>query len=89
LSGPAALKGGRAAGDGRARGSGPDGKVTADDIRAKVAELAQGLEGQVQAKLPALRYAAVAGVAALVLAAFFLGRRSGRKRSTVVEIRRG
>jgi hypothetical protein len=80
--------GGRPGASGRPRGSGPDGKVTAEDIRAKVAELAEGVEGKVQAKLPVLRYAAVAGVVAVAVVAFWLGRRSGRERSTVVEIRR-
>ncbi|MGA3221593.1 MAG: E3 binding domain-containing protein [Acidimicrobiales bacterium] len=70
-------------------GSGPDGRITADDIRAKAEELAGGVESQVQSARPLLMYAAVGGALLVTLAAFWLGRRSGRRRSTVVEIRRG
>ena len=38
---------------------------------------------------PLLMYAAVGGAVLVTLAVFLLGRRSGRRRSTVVEIRRG
>jgi hypothetical protein len=70
-------------------GSGPEGKITPDDLRAKAEELAGGVEAQVQAKLPFVKYVAIGGAALVVLAVFMLGRRSGRRRSTVVEIRRG
>jgi len=73
----------------RPRGSGPGGRVTPEDIRAKVDELASGVESAAQAKVPLLRYAAIGGAALAVLVAFWLGRRSGRRRSTIVEIRRG
>jgi hypothetical protein len=71
-----------------ARGSGPGGLITPDDIRAKAEELVAGVEGQVQSARPTLTYLAVGGVLLLVLVAFFLGRRSGKFRSTLVEIRR-
>jgi hypothetical protein len=74
---------------GRPEGSGPDGKITPDDIRAKVEEIAGGVEDQVQAKVPVLRYVAIGGAVVVVLVVFMLGRRSGRRRSTIVEIRRG
>jgi hypothetical protein len=70
-------------------GGGPDGRITPDDIRTKAQELAGGVENQVQAARPLLMYAAVGGALLVTLAAFWLGRRSGRRRSTVVEIRRG
>ncbi len=70
-------------------GSGPHGRITPDDVRAKAQELAGGVENQVQAARPLLVYAAVGGALLVTLAAFWLGRRSGRRRSTVVEIRRG
>ena len=47
------------------------------------------MEAKAQATRPLLTYAAVGGVVLVALAAFWLGRRSGRRRSTVVEIRRG
>jgi hypothetical protein len=86
-------RGGKAKGAGRKAappaGSGPGGRITPEDIKAKVESLAGGVESQVQAKAPLLRYAAIGGAVVIVLAAFWLGRRSGRRRSTVVEIRRG
>jgi pyruvate/2-oxoglutarate dehydrogenase complex dihydrolipoamide acyltransferase (E2) component len=75
-------------GNGRLTGSGPDGRITAEDIRRKAQELVAGVEGQVSSRMPLLTYAAAGAVAAALVAAFLLGRRSGRRRSTVVEIRR-
>ena len=80
---------GRAGDKAAATGSGPGGRITADDIRAKAQELAGGVESQVQSARPLLMYAAVGGAFLVTLAAFWLGRRSGRRRSTVIEIRRG
>ncbi len=65
-----------------------NGKITRGDIEAKLKEM----QGEVQetaeaAKVPLM---AIAGgvVAFIVVAAFLLGKRRGRRRSTVVEIRR-
>ncbi len=71
------------------QGSGPGGRITPEDIRAKAEELAGGVDEQIQAKRSLLTYAAAGAAVVVVLAAFWLGRRSGRRRSTVVEIRRG
>lgn len=67
---------------------GVDRPVTRADLEAKFEEL-QG------AAAPQARKAGGAGLAALVVggvllvvAAYFLGRRKGRKRSTIVEVRR-
>ncbi len=70
------------------QGSGPGGLITPDDIRAKAESLVAGVEGQVQSARPTLTYVAVGGVLLMVFIAFFIGRRSGRIRSTLVEIRR-
>ncbi|MBS1847426.1 MAG: hypothetical protein JST73_04030 [Actinobacteria bacterium] len=63
-------------------------KVTPDDLRAKFREL----QGEVDSTADAAKSTAVTAGAvvatALVLGVFLLGRRRGRKRSTVVEIRR-
>ena len=75
-------------GAGAPKGSGPGGLITPEDIRAKAGELVSGVEGQVQSARPTLTYAAVGGVLLLVFIAFLLGRRSGKFRSTLVEIRR-
>jgi len=63
-------------------------KITPDDIRSKFREL----QGEVDttadaAKSTALTVGAVVATA-VVLGVFLLGRRRGRKRTTVVEIRR-
>ena len=78
----------RVAGNGRPVGSGPDGRITPEDIRTKAQELVAGVEGQVRSKLPLVTYAAAGAVVAVAVAAYLLGRRSGRRRSTFVEIRR-
>ena len=63
-------------------------KVTRDDIESKLREL----RGQVEDVGNASKgYALAAGVAVLTLVvggAYLLGRRKGKKRATVVEIRR-
>ena len=65
-----------------------EGKITRADIEAKLHEM----QGEVQetaeaAKTPILAIAG--GAAALILIlAFLLGKRRGRRKSTVVEIRR-
>jgi hypothetical protein len=78
----------RANGNPPPRGSGPGGLITPEDIRAKAGELVSGVEGQVESARPTLTLAAVGGVLLVVLIAFLLGRRSGKFRSTLVEIRR-
>lgn len=72
-----------------AQGSGPGGRITPEDIRSSAGELASGVEQDVQAARPLMTYAAIGAGLVVVLAAFWLGRRSGRRKSTVVEIRRG
>ncbi len=65
-----------------------DRPITRDDIEAKLREMAGGVDEQVQAARPALLTGAAVGVSALVVLAYLLGRRRGRRRSAVVEIRR-
>jgi hypothetical protein len=64
------------------------GHISRDDIEAKFREL----QGEVEViSDEAVNYAVVAGVALLVgvvVVAFWLGRRRGRRARTVVEIRR-
>jgi len=63
-------------------------RITRDDIEKKL----RGLQGDVAEKVEdrkgALATAAVVAGAAVVIVVFLLGRRSGRRRSTMVEIRR-
>jgi hypothetical protein len=71
-----------------ARTAKPHQPITRDDIESKFRELQAEVEVvEDEAKNYAL-VAAVVGVVAVVAIAFVLGRRKGRRRGTVVEIRR-
>ncbi|MDA2956767.1 MAG: hypothetical protein ACO2Y7_09155 [Ilumatobacteraceae bacterium] len=63
-------------------------RITRDDIEKKL----RGLQGEVAEKVEdrkgALTTVAVAAGVAVVIVVFLVGRRSGRRRSTMVEIRR-
>ena len=62
--------------------------VDRNDIESKLREIRGEVDNAAQAaKVPVLAIAAVA-VVAVVGAAYLLGRRKGKKKSTVVEIRR-
>jgi thiamine monophosphate kinase len=70
----------------KAKGAGE--RVTIDDIESHLRGLVGGVSESVEkAKLPLIG-GGVAAVVLLVLLVFFLGKRRGRKRSTIVEIRR-
>ncbi len=65
-----------------------DGRITRADIEGKLRDMRGDVEETAEAaKAPIM---AIAGgvVVAVVLIAFLLGKRRGRRRSTVVEIRR-
>jgi hypothetical protein len=66
----------------------PDRKITREDIEAKLREIQGDIGERTEAaKAPAI--AIVVGVAVVTIAAaYFLGRRKGKKRQTVLEIRR-
>ena len=63
-------------------------RISRDDIERKL----RGLQGEVADKVEdrksALATAAIVGGVVLVVLVFVLGRRSGKRRSTMVEIRR-
>ena len=70
------------------KGTGPNGKVELSDIRSKLEEIrGETVEGVEKAK-PAAMMGAVGGAVLLVLIAYLLGRRRGKRKSTWVEIRR-
>ena len=63
-------------------------KVTRDDIEAKLRELRGEVDERVEgAKVPAIAIAAGV-VVVTVLAAYWFGKRKGKKRQMVLEIRR-
>lgn len=65
-----------------------DTRITPDDIREKLEALQGDVQGRVDDKKPAIATVAVGGAVVLMVIMFLLGKRSGRKRSAVVEIRR-
>ena len=65
-----------------------DQRITRDDIEQSLRAIQTGVEGKVRSKRTRIVQGASVGALVLVLLVYVLGRRAGRKRSTVVEIRR-
>jgi hypothetical protein len=68
--------------------SGPGDRITLDDIEARFRELAGSTTDRVESARMPLIGGGVLALVLLLLALYFLGRRRGRKRATVLEIRR-
>jgi hypothetical protein len=68
--------------------SAPQTRITRDDLAAKLRELEGGARDQAESAKATIVTAGVIVAALLLLLAFLLGRRAGKQRSTVVEIRR-
>jgi hypothetical protein len=62
--------------------------ITRDDIEAKLREMAGDVDDRVEAAKPTILVGAVASVVLVGVVAYLWGRRRGRRRSAVVEIRR-
>ena len=66
----------------------PDRKITRDDIEAKLQELRGEVDQRAEAaKVPAIAVA-IGVVVVTIAAAYLFGRRKGKKRQTILEIRR-
>lgn len=65
-----------------------DPLITKDDLRAKFDELAGTVERPIEDARDTMKKAAVGGLVLVVIVAFVLGRRRGRKRRTIIEIKR-
>jgi len=64
-------------------------RITRDDLEAKLREVEHGAESPVGAVKSGARVAAVAVVLVVVVGAYLVGRRRGRRRNrTVVEVHR-
>lgn len=63
-------------------------RITRDDLEAKLRQVVGEIDETVEEARPKILSGAAAAVVAIVLVAYVLGRRGGRKRSAVVEIRR-
>lgn len=65
----------------------PD-KITPQDLEEKFKALQSDIQGRVDEKKTSIATVAAGGGIVLMVIFFLLGRRSGRKRSAIVEIRR-
>lgn len=68
--------------------AGTDGRITRRDVEEKIRALTGGVSETAQEARPTLVGTAAGVAVVLLLVAYLLGRRSGRHRSAVVEIRR-
>lgn len=66
----------------------PAGKITRDDVEGRLRSLQDSVKGSVDDKKSTI-VAAVGGLALLILViSYVLGRKAGRRKTTLVEIRR-
>jgi hypothetical protein len=70
------------------RGTGPDGRITKADIEAKLAEIGGEVDDQVASTKHMIVTAGAVAVALILATTFLLGRRRGKRLTTIVEIRR-
>ncbi len=63
-------------------------RVTRDDLEAKIRELHGGVEETRQSATSTLVTVGAVVAVGVIAVAFLLGRRRGKKRTTVVEVRR-
>lgn len=68
--------------------SSPAGRITRDDLEQRFRALQSGMQGKVDEKKPSLVTIGAVGGVVLLLLVFLLGKRSGKKKTTLVEIRR-
>jgi hypothetical protein len=66
----------------------PTGRITRADIEAKFRQIQGDVETGVESGRDIGRIAAIGGAALGVFVIYFLGRRHGRKKRTIVEIKR-
>ena len=63
-------------------------RVSRDDLEAKFRDLQDDVKGKVDDKKRPLLIGVVLGGVVLLLLVFLIGKRSGKKKTTLVEIRR-
>ena len=63
-------------------------RITRDDLESRFRNVQHELQGRLDDKKQSLTTAIAVGGVVLLVVFFLLGRRSGRKKSTFVEIRR-
>jgi hypothetical protein len=62
--------------------------ITRDDIEAKLRDLKGGVDDRTKAAKDAVVPYAIFGAIVVLLLAYLIGKRVGKKKSTIVEIRR-
>ncbi|HSM66427.1 MAG TPA: hypothetical protein VK860_08995 [Ilumatobacteraceae bacterium] len=68
--------------------AGAPAKITPQEIENQLKSLQGDIQGRVDDKKTSIASVAAGGAVVLLIIFFLLGKRSGKKRSTVVEIRR-
>jgi hypothetical protein len=63
-------------------------KITPEDLEGKLRAFQGGVQAKVESKRNTLVMAGAAGVTVLLIIFFLMGKRSGKKKTTLVEIRR-
>ena len=63
-------------------------KITRDDLEAKFRSIQEDVQTRVENRKQSIMASGALGLFILVMIFFFLGRRSGKKKTTIVEIRR-
>jgi hypothetical protein len=63
-------------------------RITRDDLERRFAALQGGIRGKVEDRKNTIVTVASVGAVVLLLIVFMLGKRSGKRKTTVVEIRR-
>jgi hypothetical protein len=66
----------------------PDTHITRTDLEAKFREIQDDVQGKVVDQKDTMKMVAIAGGVVVLLIFYVLGRRSGKKKTTIVEIRR-
>jgi hypothetical protein len=66
----------------------PDTHITRTDLEAKFREIQDDVQGKVVDKQDTMKMVAIAGGVVVLLLFYVLGRRSGKRKTTIVEIRR-
>lgn len=63
-------------------------RITRDDLETRFRQLQDSVQGRVEDKKQTLMTAGIVAGVLLLLVVFFLGSRRGKKKTTLVEIRR-
>jgi hypothetical protein len=63
-------------------------RITRDDLESRFRQLQDNVQGRVEDKKRTLTTVGIGGAVVLLLVFFFLGSRRGKRKTTLVEIRR-